>query len=323
MSQFTNLTNVPLSVAVYLAMDFYDYVPDTVSATALLRPVRQRILAARVPADQQPTDILNVIKSRIGTSIHDGVEKVWVGGHYQQAMKSLGYPQDLIDRVVVNPEGKLPADAIPVYLEKRSFKSIDGVTICGKFDFVANGGLEDFKSTSTFTWVKGTKEADYKIQGSIYRWLNQDIITQDYITIQFFFTDFMQAKASDPNYPNRQVESLRVPLMSIADTETYIRSRIALFNQYRDSDDVDIPECDDKELWRKEAVFKYYKNPSNTKRSTKNFDTSYEAHERLTKDGSVGLVKEVPGQVIACKYCAAFPICNQKDHLIATGSLIM
>jgi len=41
----------------------------------------------------------------------------------------------------------------------------------------------------------------------------------------------------------------------------------------------------------------------------------------MAADGGVGIVVEKPGQVLACKYCPAFPICSQKDELIADGSL--
>jgi hypothetical protein len=87
-------------------------------------------------------------------------------------MASLGYPQDIIDRVIVNPTPEdLKPDSIPVYMELRSFKEIDGVRVSGKFDFVAEGKVEDFKSTSTFAWKSGDKVEDYRLQGSIYRWL--------------------------------------------------------------------------------------------------------------------------------------------------------
>jgi hypothetical protein len=86
----------------------------------------------------------------------------------------------------------------------------------------------------------------------------------------------------------------------------------------------ELPLCTDKELWRKEPAYKYYKNPASAasgSRSTKNFDTIAEAHARLLEDGNVGTVVEVPGEVVACKYCNAFPVCTQKDALIADGSL--
>jgi hypothetical protein len=326
MQTYLNETGVPLSVAVYLAADHYDHLPGVFSATALMKSVRQQVLPRRIEPGTRDSqvDVLNVVKSRLGTSIHDGLERAWQKENYTKALLSLGHPQHIIDRIVVNPEGPIAADAIPVYMEIRSFGEIDGRKISGKFDFVAEGRLEDFKSTSTFTWVKETKTKDYMIQGSIYRWLNQDIITEDHIAIQFFFMDWMQGRAkADPAYPQRQVEEQRIPLMSLDDTEDYMRTKLNLFEQYKDSPEHELPGCTDYELWRKEPQFKYYKNPLKRARSTKNFDTLEEAETRCVADGSVGVVVTIPGEVMACNYCAAAPICSQRDALIADGSLII
>jgi len=339
MQTFSNGTRVPLSLAVYLATDHYDYVADVVSATALMRPIRQQVLPARIPKDSpdRVIEIMNTVKSRMGTAIHDSVEKSWTQGHYKKAMLSLGHSQNVIDRVVVNPgyttdsitgnpvkikdSPPLASDAIPVYMEIRSFKSIGGKTISGKFDFVAEGRLEDFKTTSTFTWVNDTKSEDYKLQGSIYRWLNQDIITEDHMAIQFLFTDWVKYRTSDSGYPAHPVMQKTYPLMSLADTEQYVLSKLEMFDRYKDSNEQDIPQCTDKELWRKEPQFKYYKNPTKTSRSTKNFDNSAEAYARLATDGGGGLVKEVPGEVIACRFCPAISVCTQKDTYLMDGTL--
>lgn len=326
MQTYLNGTGVPLSVAVYLATNHYDYVPNAISATSLMKPIRQQVLIPRVPPEKARADILTLIKSRMGTSIHDGIEKAWIGGHYKEAMKTLGYPQKIIDRVVVNPEGPVAKNAIPVYMEIRMFREFMGKLISGKFDFIAEGRIEDFKSTGTFTWTKDTKTEDHQLQGSIYRWLDaaqeNPRITEDHIAIQYFFWDWMayQAKQNE-KYPQRQVETKLIPLLSLDDTEQYVRGKINQYEQYRNADEKDMPECNAKELWRKEAVFKYYKNPASRTRSTKNFDNAAEAHARYMKDNSVGVVVEVPGEVVACKYCAAFPICTQKDRYIADGSL--
>lgn len=321
MPQYTNLTNVPLSVAVFLATDHYDHDPTAISATALLKPIRQVVLAPRVPEAQAPTDITQLVKSRLGTAIHDGIEKAWVG-HYERAMRALGYPQEIINRVVINPDpDNLPEDAIPVYMEQRAYREIDGRRVSGKYDFVAEGRIEDFKSTSTFTWTKGKKDKDYQLQGSIYRWLNPKIVTEAHMAIQFFFMDWMAGRAAEPNYPSRQVEQKLIPLLPLDETEEFIRDRLRLFDRYKNADQSDIPLCTDDELWRSEPQFKYYKNPEKLTRSTKNFDNAAEAYQRKATDGNVGVVVEIPGQVKACNYCAAFPVCTQKDQLIADGSL--
>lgn len=341
MTTYSNRTQVPLSVAVYLALDQYDYVPGAISATSLIKSVRQQVLSYRVPKSEQVTEVTDVVKSRIGTSIHDGLERAWSEDNYPKTMLALGYPQKVIDRIVVNPgyikdlvSGQLvvdpnakpmASDAIPVYMEIRSFREIDGKTVSGKFDFLAEGRLEDYKSTSTYTWTNQTKTLDYQLQGSIYRWLNADKVTQDYIAIQFFFTDWAKGKSlGDPKYPQRQVEQQLIPLLSLSDTEDFIRTKLAEHAKYQSSDETDIPPCTDHELWRKAPVYKYYKNPKGTmNRSTKNFTNAVEAYARLVEDNNVGIVKEVPGSVMACNYCNAFPVCTQKDQLLADGSLTL
>jgi Schitoviridae exonuclease len=323
MQAYLNQTGVPLSVAVYLATDHYDHIPNTISTTQLIKPVKQLILAKRVPKKMGRTDVLSFLKSRMGTSIHDGIEKAWTGESYKKAMAALGYPEHVIKRIVVNPEHDPKRGEIPVYMEQRMFRDFMGKMLSGKYDFIAEGRLEDFKSTSTFTWVHNTKTEDYQLQGSIYRWLDQGkLITEDHMVVQFFFTDWMPGKAkADAKYPPRPTEHQLIPLLSLSDTEDYIAGKLNQIEQLKDSAEADMPPCNEKELWRKEAVFKYYKDPNKRKRSTKNFDNVKEAHDRLVKDGSVGVVVEIPGQVVACKYCSAFAICAQKDIYIADGSL--
>jgi hypothetical protein len=321
--QYHNPTKVPLSLAVFLATDHYDHIPDTISATGLIKPLRQTVLSKRVPREDAFVDILGVVKSRMGTAIHDGIEKAW-NGDYKTAMRGLGYPDKLIERIKVNPNPDDVTDNdIPVYMEQRHFKTVRGVQVSGKYDFVAAGVLEDFKSTGTYTWVNGTKTEDYQLQGSIYRWLSPHIITADHMTIQFIFTDWMPGRAVSPDYPQRAVEALHIPLLTLEETEAFIVNKLEQIDQYANASEEDIPFCNDKELWRKDPVFKYYKNPQKMVRSTKNFTTGPEAYARQATDGGKGIVLEVPGQVIACKYCAAFPICSQKDGLIADGSLII
>ena len=111
--------------------------------------------------------------------------------------------------------------------------------------------------------------------------------------------------------------------MSLEDTQAYVEGRIQNIINYQSTPEHLLPLCTDEELWRKDPVWKYYKNPSKLSRSTKNFDNLTDAYNRYQKDGAVGVVKEIPGQVIRCKYCPAFSICTQKDTLIANGELIL
>ena len=326
MPRYSNVSSVPLSMAVFLATDYYDYVDDPhhISATSLIKPVRQLILSGRVAQDDNPVDLTQMVASRMGAAIHDSIERAWLT-NYAGALAQLGYPKKIIEKVRVNPKPEELHDGIiPVYLEQRSHKKVGKWTVSGKFDFVGDGRVEDFKSTSVYTAINHTNDSKYIMQGSIYRWLNPTLITKPEMAIQFIFTDWSAAKArADQNYPQNRIQQRIFPLKSIQEIDQYVRNRLYQIETYMDAPEESIPLCTDEDLWRSEPQFKYYKNPSKMTRSTKNFDTKQEAYLRLAEDGNVGVVKEVPGQVTACKYCSAFSICTQKDALIASGDLLI
>ena len=126
---------------------------------------------------------------------------------------------------------------------------------------------------------------------------------------------------TDPKYPQQRIQQKILPLKSFLETDAFVKRKLAQIEQLWDVPEEALPLCSDEDLWRSEPVYKYYKNPTNTKRSTKNFDNLQEAYIRRAEDGNVGKVVEVPGQVTACKYCNAFSLCSQKDALIASGDL--
>ena len=119
---FTNKTDISLSLAVWLAHDEYDYInePNYISATSLMKPLRQIILPRRIPAAERVLpDISEHIAAALGHSLHDSIEKAWVKGHRKNLAK-LGIPENVINRVLINPtDEELAAvkDPIPVYLE--------------------------------------------------------------------------------------------------------------------------------------------------------------------------------------------------------------
>ena len=325
-SHFLNVSEVPLALAVFLASDNYDYnnEPNTISATTLMKPIRQVVLPPRMPLVDAKVNLADMMSNRLGAAIHDAIERSWTE-NYAVALARLGYPAGLIKKIAVNPDPKnLPEDCIPIYLEQRLTRKLGKWSITGKFDFIGEGRVQDFKSTNVWTYKNQVNALKYTQQGSIYRWLDPSIITDDHMDILYIFKDWKPSGLrSDPGYPPRAFHKQSFPLLSIAETERFIKGKIEAIEEYWDAPEESIPFCTDEDLWRSEPVFKYYKNPAKTARSTKNFDTMPEAMVRFIADGSVGVVKEKPGQVTACKYCPAFSICSQKDQLIASGDLLM
>lgn len=324
--KITNNSNIEISLAVWLVHDDYDYNNESnyISATALMKPLRHIVLPRLVDPKSRTMDVEDFIPMALGNSLHNSIEMSWLKG-YRRNLAKLGYPENMIDRVIVNPTEVELVDhkatfgsAIPVYLEQRAIREIDGYKIGGKFDMVAEGIVHDNKSTSAFVWVHGTRDDEHCIQGSIYRWLNPDKITEDFIRINYIFTDWQRAAAkSNPKYPQSRVQSKDIPLMSIQDTEKWIRAKLALITKYSKSKEKDVPECTPEELWQSDPQYKYYGDAANTTgRSTKNFDNLLEANTHKISKGK-GVVIIVPGEAKRCNHCDAYSVCTQKDRLNA------
>ena len=333
----TNKGNVPIGLAVWLVHDEYDYInePNYVSVTGLMRPIKHIILPPRVPPALRESDVEDFTARALGHALHDSIEKAWIKG-YKRSLKLIGTPDHVIDRVRINPTSddlKNVKDIIPIYLEQRAFKkvTIDGetFTVGGKFDMTAEGIVHDNKSTTAFTWLHGTRDDEHKLQGSLYRWLNDGgfhdaectmpigdaRITEDFIRINYIFTDWQKMAAkTNPAYPQKRILYKDIELMSMQDTENWVRAKLHEFKKNRNLPEEQLPDCTDEELWRSDPVFKYYSDPSKTTgKSTKNFDNMVEARTHMAEKGK-GTVLVVPGEVKRCGYCAAFPICKQKDR---------
>ena len=321
--KITNKQGIPLPMAVWAVLDDYDYCndPNYISATGLMKPLRHIVLKPRVEEDNwYKPDVSDKIASAFGSTLHNSIENAWKDPVARShALKLLGYSDEIINSIVVNPTpDQLYANCIPIYLEKRTTKAINGYTIGGKFDMVAEGKVQDYKSTSAFSWMYGTRDEDHILQGSIYRWLNPDIITEDTIIINYFFTDWQRSSAkSNPNYPDSRIKSKELPLMSLEDTEAWIVNKLAEIDRYLYEQEAAIPLCTEAELWMSDPVYKYYSDPNKTSgRSTKNFDSYLEATEYLAAKKK-GLIKTSQSLPKRCGYCPVYSICTQKDAYFA------
>jgi hypothetical protein len=325
----SNNAGISLSLAVWLLHDEYDYDPteNYISVTRLMKPLRQIVLPQRIEASKKFSDVEDYIPRALGKSLHDSIEKAWKTG-YKRALALLGYSEDMINRVMINPTGaelKAAKNPIPVYIEQRAKRSIDvdGKTyiIGGKFDMVAEGILHDNKSTSAWSWVLSDKDEDHVLQMSKYRWIDaaQPIqkVTADFCRINYIFTDWQKFQAKqNAKYPQKRVETKQLPLLSLAETEAWIRRKVKLYIKYKDTPENLLPECSDEELWRSDTKYKYYADPTKTSgKSTRNFDSSSDAKKFMINErGGKGIVLEVPGEPKRCMYCEAFDVCTQKDR---------
>lgn len=328
-----NNTNLPLPLAVWLATDEYKYAKyaNEISTTALLKSPRYIIGSRRAMYPEQfpehlrpePTaepiipDVQEFIASRMGTAMHSSLEQSFLN-NYENALSRLGYPESTIKRIKINPEpSSLEPDDLPIYLESRAYNEIEGFVVSGQFDIIVDGELHDLKTTSTYSWTSGCNDEKYIMQGSIYRWLNPELITKDTITINFVFTDWRKLDSmTNPDYPPAKCYYKTYKLWSLADTEAWIRNKLKTLHKYWNSPLEEIPCCTPKELFSKPSTFKYFKTGfEEGKRATKNFSTMNEALAFRAKNGYQGDVIEVKPEPFMCPFCNPAEVEQMKTTL--------
>lgn len=329
---FTNRANVSPFLAVWLAINEYkvDSRPNVISASTLIKPLRQVVLARKYKDLSKQADISDLVNSRMGTALHDSIEKAWNQDPeiIKEILSKFGIATAMLDKIKINPElSSLAPDDIPIWVEQRNEKEVTAKSgnkyiISGQFDAVVNYRVFDNKSTSVWTHIYGSNDKKYAEQMGIYRWLTPDMIKDDLGQIEHIFTDWSSVKAlQDKQYPQARILSKTLPLMSVADAELFVQNKVDNIDYYLSQDDEKLPLCTDEELWREKDIYKYYKDPSKTARSTANFETEIEANSRMLSDGSVGMVVKHAGGVKACKYCSVQNVCSQYKQLKLTNQI--
>jgi len=316
--KYTNTHNISLLMAVWLSHDTYNMVPaeKKVSVTTLLKSVRQTILKSRqVGSTALAEDVSTLINARLGQAIHAGVEKAWQ--HPQKALLALGYPQKTIDKIVINPETWDEND-IPIWIEIRSEQPLGKWIISGESDAILMGAVRDIKSTGIFAYTSGSNNNKYRLQMSLYRWLNQDKVTNPMGYIDYYFKDWDKLESGyKSNYPPFPIYEQPIPLLSVNETERYARDKLDKLDKYWDAPEADLPLCDAEDLWQSKPKWQYFGALTN-KKASKNFDTEPEALVWRNAKGK-GVVKYKAAKAKACDYCTARPICGQYKSLAAQG----
>jgi len=324
--KYTNPYGISLPLAVWLMHDDYDYDdrPNVISATSLLKPTRALVLSYQNKGLDKTVDIMSLVPSRMGSAIHAIAEQAWTDRvNVSKAMSALGTSK-LGEITIINPDKPVKESEIAVYVEQRHETEVGDYIISGKYDLVVDGTLSDYKSTSVWTYVFDSNALKYTQQGSIYKWLAPDRITDNKIDIQFIFTDWSSSQAvRDPKYPQTRVMTKSYPLWPVEQTDKYIKDKLESITSLLDKPQEELPQCTSEELWESKTVYKYYKNPAKTARATKNFDSMEEANSRLLDDGGEGTVLTVRGEVKACRYCEVSDICEQARNLINQGRLVL
>lgn len=306
----TNKFDVPLPIAMWLASEHYKQ-RDGISATLLMKSPRYIIASLRNTSPEKfdeenqltltqkskfDLDVQDLAAAKLGVAVHTAVEEALENQEQQVvAFKNLGIPLKALD-------------SLDLHVEQRVSKEVNGISISGQFDFVVNGQLMDLKTTKTFSWNSPMMAKKYALQGSIYRWLNPELITKDTVQICFLFTDWIKHQTSKEDYPPAKIISKHFDLWSVAQTDVWVKNKVSEVLKYWDYPLMDIPCCTEEDLYPNPPVYKYYKTGYvEGKRSTKNFDTLTAATLYRQQQGGSGEIIEYKGNPYYCPFC-------EEDH---------
>jgi hypothetical protein len=121
------------------------------------------------------------------------------------------------------------------------------------------------------------------------------------------------------SYPQKPMCVYEFPVTeeSLSEIETFIKTKIAEYNQYKELPDDEIPPCSAKERWQKDS--KYAVKKEGRKTAVRVMDTQDEADKLAADLGKGHYVEHRPGEATRClAYCLCKNFCNfYRDTAVA------
>jgi hypothetical protein len=197
--------------------------------------------------------------------------------------------------------------------EERIYLNILGRKISGQVDHYKNGVITDYKVTSAWTLVYGSRVKEWEEQLNMYAYLlrasGHDVRRIRIVTILRDW-DKNKAKASH-DYPQCPIEIIPITLWDEEEQKEYIEGRTLCQIHAEDKSDEDLPLCTAEEMW--EQPSKYAIMKKDAKRATNVEDTLEAAEMRLAAyDDTKYYIQIRPGKRSRCEdYCPVNKFCNQ------------
>lgn len=195
--------------------------------------------------------------------------------------------------------------------EYRFYKDILGVKVGGQIDCYKEGVISDYKVTSAWSLVFGSKIEDWTRQLNCYAELmREDGHTVDKLQIICFLRDWDKHKAKrDSSYPQTAMVIVPIELWPSEKVVDFMFNRVADLERAGAKTDDSLPECTADDKWQSENKFAVVKRGA--KRATRVFDTHDEALEFMGKGKSDFYIQERVGECRRClEYCSVAKFCN-------------
>jgi len=204
--------------------------------------------------------------------------------------------------------------------ERIYYECLDRV-ISGQTDHWHNRKITDFKVTSVWTIIYGSRIKEWGEQLNVYAFLFRKAgFEVDKIEIIALLRDWSKLKAkTDKQYPQNQVKVIPIELWDVQKQEIFILNRLQEFIDCEELPDDELPYCTPDDMW--ESPNKYAVMKDGRKSALRVFDDFDDATEFLDKKPKRLKDTEIyieyrQGRRVRCHdYCNVSPFCNQyKDY---------
>jgi hypothetical protein len=270
--KITNVTGLP-KVLVTAVSNQRKPKPDSVSCTELIdSPLVRRLKLEHW--DILEVDVAEQVKAMLGTALHAYIESHAGDG-----------------------------EASELYLEKE----IDGFKVTGTCDYLHDGVLSDWKTTSVWSVMLNNEWLDkVERQLQVYAWLlSATTHPVDRLEAVVVFTDWRRGESlSKQDYPPQNVQSYSFKVWPKEKVEAYIKERIRL---HKDPYYV----CSLEERWSRASTYAVMKEGRKT--AVRVFPSQSEAFNYKQDFDDKYSVVHRPGEHIRCQdYCPARAVCSAK-----------
>ena len=285
----TNKHSLPPVVLAYLMADDYDWTPgeNQYSATELVMPTAVAALL-RKHRQEIERDAIDNIWGAIGRSVHRDVlrcsEKTGISETILQEERFTTTLE--VDGEEATVSGK-PDTWYPI-AQHHSL----GLTPEAEAEIEAAGGhaddygiVGDFKTVSVWK-LKFRDFEDWTRQVAIYAWiLHREMgLTTFAGEIYAIAKDWSGTEAArDPEYPQMPFERIHLTLPALADTDSWIKSRIRALRAAMAAPDEAIEPCTPRERWEKPEKWAVMKDGRKT--ALRLLDTEADARQWAHRNG--------------------------------------
>lgn len=273
MLTLTNKLKLPDVLVRAIRNDGYSRGKSDISVTQLITPPYQRQL---METTERIEDVSDMIWSLLGTAVHHVIERA-------------ATPEDIS--------------------EERFFYTVNGKTVSGQCDLLADGTLYDFKVTSVWSYINGGK-AEWEQQLNLLRFLaatkanatNDNRYVASKLAIVAFFRDFQKLKAGIDGYPEAAAALIEIPVWPMERAVEYLLERIEAHFAKEPT------PCTDEERWATAEVYALMKK--DRKSAVKLFSERDPAEAMAAEKGKDHYVELRPKTYRRCEsYCSVAHSC--------------